>query len=188
MFLENKSKLCKCRANKIFWRIRLRQPVCSYTLITIIRMISWAGMSVHKTFIAMFCDYCFLSIFDASINFIRCFPLIIKRKKKGKKTKKIYIPNACPRILFASIISTGLHWLLLSLLTSHIQYKRVGIYYLTHYRMQVVLFLFKNNSFQLVLFSITLYFYLLIHYSWCSELITGHCDKTKILNSTNMIF
>ena len=31
-------------------------------------------------------------------------------------------------------------------------------------------------------------FILLIHYSWCSELITGHCDKTKILNSTNMIF
>ena len=53
----------------------------------------------------------------------------------------------------------GLDWLLLILLTSHIQYKRVGIYYLTHYRMQVVLFLFKNNSFQLVLFPITLYFY-----------------------------
>ena len=51
MFLENKSKLCKCRADKIFWRIRLRQPVWSYTLITIIRMISCAGMSVHKIFI-----------------------------------------------------------------------------------------------------------------------------------------
>ena len=51
MFLENKSKLCKCRANQIFWRIRLRQPVWSYTPITIIRMISWAGMSVHKIFI-----------------------------------------------------------------------------------------------------------------------------------------
>ena len=36
----------------------------------------------------MFCDYCFLSIFDASINFMRCFPLIIKRKTKNKtKTK-----------------------------------------------------------------------------------------------------
>ena len=35
----------------------------------------------------MFCDYCFLSIFDASINFIRCFPLIIKRKKKENKNK-----------------------------------------------------------------------------------------------------
>ena len=59
---------------------------------------------------------------------------------------------------------------------------------LNHYRMQVVLSLLKNNSFQLVLFPTTLYFYLPIHYSWCSELITGHCDKTKILNSTNMIF
>ena len=29
---------------------------------------------------------------------------------------------------------------------------------------------------------------LLIHYSRCSELITGHCDKTQILNSKNMIF
>ena len=118
MFLGNKSKLCKCRANQIFWRIRLRQPVWSYTPITIIRMISWAGMSVDKIFIfffAMFCDNCLLSIFDASINFMR-------------------------------------------------------------------------HKFQLVLFPITLYFYLLIHYSWCSELITGHCDKTKILNSTDMIF
>ena len=36
----------------------------------------------------MFCDYCFLSIFDASINFMRCFPLMIKEKKKKKKKKK----------------------------------------------------------------------------------------------------
>ena len=89
---------------------------------------------------------------------------------------------------FLTLRSMGLDWLLLILSTSHIQNKRIGIYYLTHYQMQVVLFLFKNNSFQLVLFPITLYFYLLIHYSWCSELITGHCDKTKILNSKNMIF
>ena len=59
---------------------------------------------------------------------------------------------------------------------------------LNHYRMQVVLFLFKNNSFQLVLFPITLYFYLLIHYSWCSELITGHCDKTKSWTQKTLIF
>ena len=38
----------------------------------------------------MFCDYCFLSIFDASINFMRCFPLIIEKKKEKKtKTKKL---------------------------------------------------------------------------------------------------
>ena len=36
----------------------------------------------------MFCDYCFLSIFDASINFMRCFPLIIKNKERKKKKKK----------------------------------------------------------------------------------------------------
>ena len=36
----------------------------------------------------MFCDYCFLSIFDASINFMRCFPLIIKNKETKKKNKK----------------------------------------------------------------------------------------------------
>ena len=39
-------------------------------------------------FIAMFCDYCFLSVFDTSINFMRCFPLIIIKKKKRKKEKK----------------------------------------------------------------------------------------------------
>ena len=36
----------------------------------------------------MFCYYCFLSTFDASINFMRCFPLIIKKKKEKKKKKK----------------------------------------------------------------------------------------------------
>ena len=92
MFLENESKLSKCRVNLSFWRISLRQPVCSYTPITIIRMISWArnvGTWDFYISIAMFCDYCFLSIFDASINFIRCFPLMIKKKKKNKrKTEK----------------------------------------------------------------------------------------------------
>ena len=46
MFFENESE---CR-NKVFWRIRLRQPVWSYTPITIIRWISWAGLSVHKVY------------------------------------------------------------------------------------------------------------------------------------------
>ena len=89
MFLENESKLCECRANVFFWRIRLRQPVWSYTPITVIRMISWVGMSVHNIFIFLlpcFVIIVFLSIFDASINFMRCFPLIIE-KKKEKKTK-----------------------------------------------------------------------------------------------------
>ena len=53
MFLENESKLCECRANVFFWWIRLRQPVRSNAPITIIRMISLAGMSVHKIFIVL---------------------------------------------------------------------------------------------------------------------------------------
>ena len=36
----------------------------------------------------MFCDYRFLSIFDASINFMRCFPQIIKNKERKKQQKK----------------------------------------------------------------------------------------------------
>ena len=40
------------------------------------------------TYIYMFCDYCFLSTFDASINFMRCFPLIIIIKKNEIKKKK----------------------------------------------------------------------------------------------------
>ena len=31
-------------------------------------------------FFTMFCEYCFLSIIYASVNFIRCFPLIMKQK------------------------------------------------------------------------------------------------------------
>ena len=94
MFLENESKLCECRVNLFFWRISLRQPVCSYTPITIIRMISWArnvGTWDFYISIAMFCDYCFLSIFDASINFMRCFPIMIKKKEKKNKKQKRWI-------------------------------------------------------------------------------------------------
>ena len=89
--MENESKLCECRVNLFFWRISLCQPVCSYSPITIIRMISWArnvGTWDFYISIAIFCDYCFLSIFDASINFMRCFPLMIKKRKK-KKTKTL---------------------------------------------------------------------------------------------------
>ena len=46
----------------------------------------------------MFCDYCFLSIFDASINFMRCFPLIIKNKETKKKTKKTKTKTLIPWI------------------------------------------------------------------------------------------
>ena len=35
-----------------------------------------------------------MSIFDASINFMRCFPLIIKKKRKKKKKKKKKKKNA----------------------------------------------------------------------------------------------
>ena len=66
MFLENESKLCEYRANVFFWRIKLRQPVWSYTPITIIRMISWAGMSAHKIY--FYCHVLWLLLF---INFWR---------------------------------------------------------------------------------------------------------------------
>ena len=48
----------------------------------------------------MFFDYCFLSIFDASINFIRCFPLIIKRKKRKKKKLNPWIDLVNLKVLF----------------------------------------------------------------------------------------
>ena len=102
MFLGNESKLCEYRANVFFWQIRLRQPVCSYTPITIIRMISWArsvGTWDFYISIAMFCYYCFLSIFDASINFIRCFTLIMKKKIK-KKTLNLWIDLVNLNVLF----------------------------------------------------------------------------------------
>ena len=41
----------------------------------------------------------------------------------------------------------------------HFQCKKVDSYHLIHYWMRVVLFLFKTNLFQPVLFPITLYFY-----------------------------
>ena len=103
MFLENESKLCECRVYLFFWRISLRQPVCSYTPITIIRMISWArnvGTWDFYISIAMFCDYCFLSIFDASINFMRCFPLMIKKRKKKTKTLNPWIDFVNLKVLF----------------------------------------------------------------------------------------
>ena len=46
------------------------------------------GTSDFYISIATFCDYCFLSIFDASINFMRCFPLIIKKKETQEKKEK----------------------------------------------------------------------------------------------------
>ena len=68
MLLENESELRECKANVFFQRIRLRQPVWSYTPITIIRMIDGAGISVHKP------DLFFLPCF-ASIAFCQLFTL-----------------------------------------------------------------------------------------------------------------
>ena len=56
----------------------------------------------------MFCDHCFLSIFDASINLMRCFPLIIiikkikKEKKKEKKTLNPWIDLVNLKVLLLS--------------------------------------------------------------------------------------
>ena len=87
MFLENKSKLCKCRANQIFWRIRLRQPVWSYIPITIIRMISWAGMSVHKIFIFLL-QFFLLLLFVIFWRFDQFYKVFSPHNKTEKKENK----------------------------------------------------------------------------------------------------
>ena len=66
--MEKESELRDCKANVFFQRVRLRQPVWSYTPITIIRVIAWAGISVHKP------DLFFLPCF-ASIAFCELFTL-----------------------------------------------------------------------------------------------------------------
>ena len=71
MFLENEGKLCECRAYVFFWWIRLRQPVRSNAPITIIRMISLAGMSVHKIFIVLL--PCFVIIAFCQFLTLRSF-------------------------------------------------------------------------------------------------------------------
>ena len=48
----------------------------------------------------MLCDYCFLSIFDASIKIIRCFTLIMKKKKRKKKTLNLWIDLVNLNVLF----------------------------------------------------------------------------------------
>ena len=72
-----------------FWRIRLRQPVCSYTPITIIRRISWGGLSVHKIYFyyLIFVRIFFSSIIDASIKLVRSFPWEWNKKNKTKQNK-----------------------------------------------------------------------------------------------------
>ena len=75
-----------------FWRIRLHQPVCSYTPITIIRRISWAGLSVHKIYFYyhIFVRIFFSSIIDASIKLVRSFPWEWNKKTKQNKTKQTH--------------------------------------------------------------------------------------------------
>ena len=73
-----------------FWRIRLRQPVCYYTPITIIRRISWAGLSVPKIYFYyyIFVRIFFSSIIGASIKLVRSFPWEWNKKNKTKQTHK----------------------------------------------------------------------------------------------------
>ena len=89
MFLENESLLCECF---FFWRITLRQPVCSYTPITIIRRISWAGLSVPKIYFYyyIFVRIFFSSIIGASIKLVRSFPWEWNKKTKQNKTKQTH--------------------------------------------------------------------------------------------------
>ena len=91
MFLENERKLCECKANLFFLADKVTQTCL--VLYTDYHypydfMSGNVGTWDFYISIAMFCDYCFLSIFDASINFMRCFPLIIKNKERKKKPKK----------------------------------------------------------------------------------------------------
>ena len=73
-----------------FWRIRLRQPVCYYTPITIIRRISWAGLSVPKIYFYyyIFVRIFFSSIIGASIKLVRSFPWEWNKKTKQNKHTK----------------------------------------------------------------------------------------------------
>ena len=73
-----------------FWRIRLRQPVCSYTPITIIHRISWAGLSVHKIYFYyhILVRIFFSSIIDASIKLVRSFPWEWNKTKQNKHTNE----------------------------------------------------------------------------------------------------
>ena len=73
----------------------------SYTPITIIR--ERECRYIKSFFIAMFFDYCFLPVFDASINFIRCFFLYnekINKKKNEKKTLNPCIDLVNLKVLF----------------------------------------------------------------------------------------
>ena len=99
MFLENESKPCKCRANVFFLAEKVTSTPWSYTPITIIR----ERECRYIKSIAMFCDYCFLPVFDASINFIRSFFLYnekINKKKMRKKTLNPCIDLVNLKVLF----------------------------------------------------------------------------------------
>ena len=72
-FLKVKAN-CANAGLTFFWRIRLRQPVSSYTPITIIRRISWAGLSVNRIY--------FYYHFFARTVFRQLLTLQLKIKKK----------------------------------------------------------------------------------------------------------
>ena len=92
-------------ASDFFWRIRLRQPVCSYTPITIIRRISWARLSVHKIYFYyhIFVRIFFSSIIDASIKLVRSFPWEWNKKTKQNKTNT----QTKKRWIYGSILKIG---------------------------------------------------------------------------------
>ena len=143
MFLGNESKLCECRANVFFWRIRLANlsgPTPRLPLSV------WFREQECR------CKICLYFYYHAL---------------------RLLLFVACPRILIASVI-TLMDWPLLTLLTSHIKYKRVGNDYLTHYWMQVV-YPYIHNSAHVILFPITLYFYFDDWHSWSTELIDLFC-------------
>ena len=90
MFLENESKLCECRVN-LFFLADKSTPTCLFLHADYHYPYDFRARNVGTWYfyisIPMFCDNRFLSIFDASINFMRCFPLMIKKKQKKKEIR-----------------------------------------------------------------------------------------------------
>ena len=74
--------------NSCFWKMKAN--CASVSPITIIRRISWAGLSVHKIYFYyhIFVRILFSSIIDASIKLVRSFPWEWNKKQKTKQTHR----------------------------------------------------------------------------------------------------
>ena len=79
--------------------VRFRERDCRYT---------------RAIFITIFCEYCFSSIIDASIDLVRCFPFSPENLKKTKSMRR-----SCK---FEGVISQKLEgiWLFMSVLSEYL--------------------------------------------------------------------